>query len=129
MNMLICPNCQKRFLSRESISESVHLEEYCVIGHNLPSKVNHSRYIESSIPAVQNNISKNQTVGQAYKRGDTIKGKQIIILLGNGKGVQGLVTEDTGGFITLQRKDESGKSVTEKFQIAISARSKFIRLI
>lgn len=129
LNMRICPSCQKKFLSKESIPESVHLEEYCVIGHNLPSKNNHSHYIESPAQPIQKSTSKPQTVGRAYKPGDTIKGKQILVLIGNGKSVRGMVTEDMGGFITLQRKDESGKTVTEKFQIAISARSKFIRFI
>lgn len=129
LNMRICPSCQKKFLSKESIPESVHLEEYCVIGHNLPSKNNHSHYIESPAQPIQKSTSKPQTVGRTYKPGDTIKGKQILVLIGNGKSVRGMVTEDMGGFITLQRKDESGKTVTEKFQIAISARSKFIRFI
>ncbi len=129
LNMLICPSCQKKFLSKESIPESIHLEEYCVIGHKLPSKVNHSHYIESSTTSVRNNTSNQQTVGRAYKPGDNIKGKQIMILIGNGQSVQGLVTEDTGSLITLQRKEESGKTVTEKFQIAIFARSKIIRII
>lgn len=129
LNMLICPRCQKKFLSKGSIPQSVHLEEYCVIGHNLPSMVNHSNYIESSIQTVQSRTYKHQMVGRGYKPGDTIKGKHIMVLIGNGKSVQGLVTEDTGGVITLKRKDESGKTVTEKFQIAISARTKFIRFI
>lgn len=37
LNMLVCSRCQKKFLSKKSIPESVHLEEYCVIGHKLPS--------------------------------------------------------------------------------------------
>lgn len=129
LNMLICPSCQKKFLSKESVPESVHLEEYCVTGRNLPSTVNHSHHHESSVQSAQYSTPKTQTVGRAYKPGDTIKGKQIMVLLGNGQNVRGLVTEDVGGVITLQRKDKNGITVTEKFQIAISARSKFIRFM
>lgn len=125
LNMIMCPSCKKKFLNRESIPKSMHLEEYYVIGYNLPQKVNQPQSMQS----VQNNASKNQTVGRAYKPGDTIRGKQIVVLIGDGKSVQGLVTKDTGGFITLQRKDKSGKTITEKFQIAISARPRFIRFI
>lgn len=118
MNMLICPSCQRKFLSKES----VHLEEYCVIGCNLPSTVNHSHHHESSVQSAQYSTPKNQTVGRAYKQGDTIKGKQIMVLLGNGQNVRGLVTEDVGGVITLQRKDKNGITIAEKFRITISAR-------
>ena len=116
-------------MSKESVPESVHLEEYCVTGRNLPSMVNHSHHHESSVQSAQYSTPKNQTVGRAYKPGDTIKGKQIMVLLGNGQNVRGLVTEDVGGVITLQRKDKNGITITEKFQIAISARSKFIRFM
>ena len=129
LNMLICPSCQKKFLSKESVPESVHLEEYCVIGRNLPSTIEHSHSSEVSVQSAQYSIPKHQTVGRPYKPGDTIKGKQIMVLLGNGQNVRGLVTEDTGGIISLQHKDESGKNVTEKFKITLSSRSKFIRFI
>lgn len=91
--------------------------------------INHSRRIESPIHPIQNYASKHKVLGLAYKPGDTIKGKHIMVLIGNGQSVHGLVTEDTGSVITLQRQDENGRIVIEKFQIAISARSKFIRFV
>lgn len=127
LNMHICPSCQKHFLIKECIPETVNLEEYCLVGHNLPSRIDHSKHIETQIQPSQNSASKHPTAGRAYKPGETIKGKQIMIIYGNGKSKTGLVTEDRGGVITLQRTDEKGKFLIVK--IPILARSKFIRII
>ena len=70
------------------------MEEYRVIGRNLPSTINHSHYNVSAPQSVQNSTSRHQPVGRPYEKGDIIKGKQILVLIGNGKSVQGLATED-----------------------------------
>lgn len=36
LNMVICPICHKKYLGRSSVPESIRLEEYCVLGHELP---------------------------------------------------------------------------------------------
>lgn len=36
LNMVVCPICRRKYLGRSSVPESIHLEEYYVLGHNLP---------------------------------------------------------------------------------------------
>lgn len=114
LNMLVCPNCQKKYMTKSGVPESIHLEEYCVRANPLPTKTNST----AQTPPVSPN-------GRAYKPGDILKGKKIIIAVGGGETVKGIVRDDTGSMISLQISNDT----VVKYQISIKDRTNLIRIL
>ena len=114
LNMLVCPHCQKKYMTRNGVPESIHLEEYCVMANTLPTKANST----AQTPQISPN-------GRAYKPGDILKGKKIIIAVGGGETVKGIVRDDTGSMISLQISNNT----VVKYQISIKDRTKLIRIL
>jgi len=114
LNMLFCPNCQKKYMTKNGVPESIHLEEYCVRANSLPTKTNSTA---QTPPASPN--------GRAYKPGDILKGKKIIIAVGGGETVKGIVRDDTGSMISLQISNDT----VVKYQISIKDRTKLIQIL
>lgn len=92
LNMLVCPSCQKKYMTKSGIPESIHLEEYCVSANPLPDKAN---------SASQTSASPASPRYRAYKPGDVLKGKKIMIAISGGETVQGIVKDDTGSMISF----------------------------
>ena len=63
--------------------------------------------------------------GRAYKPGDILKGKKIIIAVDGGETVKGIVRDDTGSMISLQISNDT----VVKYQISIKDRTKLIRIL
>ena len=114
LNMLVCPHCQKKYMTKSGVPESIHLEEYCVKAQPLSAKTN------STSQAVQ--VS---AIGRAYKPGDVLKGKKVMIAIGGGETVRGIVRDETDSMISLQ----IGNDTVTKYQISIKDRTKLIRIL
>ncbi len=114
LNMLVCPNCQKKYMTKNGVPESIHLEEYCVKANPLPAKANSTAQTPQVSPH-----------GRAYKPGDVLKGKEVMISIGGGETVQGVVKDDTGSMISLQ----TGIDAIEKYQISIKDRIRLVQIL
>lgn len=114
LNMLVCPHCQKKYMAKSSVPESIHLEEYCVKAQSLSDRTN---------AATQ--ASQVSSYGRAYKPGDVLKGKKVTIVIGGGETVQGVVRDETGSMISLQISNDT----VAKYQISIKDRKKLIRIL
>ena len=101
-------------MTKSGVPESIHLEEYCVRANPLSTKTN----LTAQTPQVSPN-------GRAYKPGDILKGKKIMLAIGGGETVKGIVRDDTGSMISLQISNDT----VAKYQISIKDRTKLVRIL
>ena len=67
--------------------------------------------------------------GRAYRIGEHLIGKKVIISLGKGQEIEGIVKDDKNGMLSLKRDNNDETQSIEKYQIAPNVRSKFIRVL